>query len=348
MARRARRIAEHAAPRVEVSVVHRPQDPRGYARLWRRLLLSRRPDAVCIYDVNPREVLPGLLARVRGVPVILEIGDIAGDMLEHWNTPAPRVRYRKVVEHAAWRGASALTVRGPAFIPILRERGVRRPVHVVPEGVDRDAFRPLDPAPGRALLGLRDGERAVGVVGSIVWNPATATAYGWELVEALPRLPGDWRVVLVGEGDGLEPLRAGAESLGAGDRLITPGRLPHERIPDVLAALDAVTWTQEPAYGLGRTTLKLPEYLACGKYVLAGDAPMAVELIRDNGEVLRYAGGRDLGYARAMADAISRLPPREELDRLGAAGIERSAPFGWDEVAARFCEVVESVGHQLG
>jgi glycosyltransferase involved in cell wall biosynthesis len=167
-------------------------------------------------------------------------------------------------------------------------------------------------------------------------------------VEALPRLPAEWRAVLVGEGNGLGPLRARAESLGVGDRLITPGRLAHERVPDALAALDAVTWTQEPAYGLGRTTLKLPEYLACGKYVLASDAPMARELIRDNGRVLPYAGGHDLGYAQAMARTIAGLPRREELDRLGAAGVERAAPFGWDEVAARFCEAVESVGHELG
>ena len=154
-------------------------------------------------------------------------------------------------------------------MPLLRERGVRRPIHVVPEGVDRERFRPLDPASGRALLGLNEGERAVGVVGSIVWNPVTATAYGWELVDALPHMPREWRAVVVGQaggqGEGAARLRERAVDLGVGDRLLTPADIQHEQIPSVLAALDAVSWTQTPdAVGSGRTTLKLPESWPAG------------------------------------------------------------------------------------
>ena len=228
-------------------------------------------------------------------------------------------------------------------MPLLRDRGVTRELPVVSEGVDHDRFRPLGPGPGRALLGLAEGERAVGMAGSIVWNPVTEVAYGWELVDALPRMPAQWRAVLIGQGDGLGPLRRRAEDLGVGDRLITTGAVPHERVPELLAALDAVTWTQTPdALGTPRLTLKLPEYLACGKYILASDVGVARELVDGNGARIPYAGGRDLAYARALADAVGGLPARAELDRLGAVGIERSRRFGWDEVTARFCEVVEA------
>ena len=342
MARRARQVARHSAPRLAVSVVHRPAGPRGHVRLWRRISSTARPDAVCAYDANPRELFPSLLARLRGVPVILEVGDLAAEQLAAHGARGPRLAYRKVVERTGWRGASVLTVRGPGFVPLLRERGVRRPVHVVPEGVDRSEFRPLDPRPGRALLGLHDGERAVGMAGSIIWNPVAGTAYGWELVDALPYLPGVWKAVVVGKGDGVARLRARASGLGVGGRLITPGAVGHDRMPSVLAALDAVTWTQTPdAVGSGRTTLKLPEYLACGKYVLASDVGQARRLIDANGVLLPYAGGRDPAYSRAVAETVASLPERDELDRLGAGGIERAAAFGWDAVAAAFCEAVE-------
>lgn len=346
MARRARQVARHAAPRIQVSIVHRPAGLRGQARMWRRMLRAARPDALCAYDVNPRELFPSLLGRMRGVPVIVEVGDLAGELLAAHGVRGPRLAYRRGAERAAWHGASVLTVRGPGFVPLLRERGVSRPIHVVPEGVDRELFRPLDPAPGRALLGLSEGERAVGVAGTIVWNPVTATAYGWELVDGLPHMPGEWRAVVVGQrygqGDGVARLRARAEELGVGDRLLTPSRIEHEQVPSVLAALDAVTWTQTPdAAGSGRTTLKLPEYLACGKYVLASDVGEARRLIAGNGRLLPYAGGRDLAYARAVAGAVAALPDRAELDRLGAHGVERAREFGWEAVADRFCEVVE-------
>lgn len=342
MAHRARQVARHASPRVTVSVVHRPAGRRAHARLWRRMLTAPRPDAVCAYDVNPSELLPALVARLRGVPVIVEVGDLASELLAAQGVRGPRLAYRSAAERAAWRGASVLAARGPGFVPLLRERGVRRPVHVVPEGVDRERFRPLDPEPGRALLGLSEGERALGVVGSIVWNPVTATAYGWELVDALPHIPGEWRAVVVGEGDGLVRLRERAAELGVGGRLLTPGRVEHDRIPSVLAALDAVTWTQTPdAVGSGRTTLKLPEYLACAKYILASDVGEARTHIEENGRLLPYAGGRDLTYARAIAGVVAALPARAELDRLGASGTSRVEGFGWNNVAARFCEVVE-------
>jgi glycosyltransferase involved in cell wall biosynthesis len=339
---RAREIARHAAPRVDVRVLHKPQSVAAYARLWRAVAAGPRPDAICVYDVHPRELLPAAVGRLRGLPVIVETGDVAAELIASAGAGALRVAYRRAAERAAWRWASVLAARAEGFVPLLADLGVERRIEVVPEGVDRELFRPLDPGPGRALLGLRDGEHAVGVVGSIVWNPVTEVAYGWELVDALPDLPPSWKAVIVGSGDGLGRLRARAEELGVAERLITPGRVPHERVPELQAALDAVTWTQTPdLVGIPRLTLKLPEYLACGKYVLASDVGAARDLVEGNGERVPYAGGRDRAYAHAIAKAVAGLPDRAELDRRGAEGIQRSAQFAWDVVARRFCEVVE-------
>ena len=323
-------------------MVWRPTSRAGYARLWRQIATGRRPDAVYTYDANPRELAPAALAGLRGVPVVVEIGDLITELLAATGVRAPRLAYRRTLERAAWRRASVLAVRGPGFVPALRDHGVTRPIEVVPEGVDRSVFRPLDPQPGRERLGLGESERAVGMIGTVVWNPVTEVAYGWELVDALPGLSPEWKAVIVGDGDGLARLRERARDLGVADRLITPGRVAPDELPGLLAALDAVTWTQTPdAVGTPRTTAKMPGYLACGKYILASDVGAARELVRENGVRLPYAGGRDSSYAQAVAKTVAALPDRAELDRLGATGIERSAQFSWDVVAQRFCEVVE-------
>ena len=75
--------------------------------------------------------------------------------------------------------------------------------------------------------------------------------------------------------------------------------------------------------------------------MLASDVGEARRLIGENGQLLRYAGGRDLAYARAMAAAVVALPDRAELDRRGASGVERAREFGWEHVADRFCQAVE-------
>jgi glycosyltransferase involved in cell wall biosynthesis len=227
---------------------------------------------------------------------------------------------------------------------VLAERGVRRPAFVVPEGVDLERFAPRPPGAGRRLLGLRDGDVAVGVVGSIVWSPVQRTGYGWELVEALPRLPARVKVVLVGGGDGIAPLRARAQQLGVADRLLTPGVLAHDRIPDALAALDAVTWTQTPdALGRCRTTLKLPEYLAAGRFIVASDVGAARVHVDGNGARIPYAGGRDPRYVEGVAGVLAEVArdPAAARER-GLLGVAKAAPFAWPRVAAAFHDALRA------
>jgi glycosyltransferase involved in cell wall biosynthesis len=342
MARRAQRIAEHAPAGLDVDVVHRPGGPGAERALLRRLARAPRPDVVVAYDCDPRELRPALVLRARGVPLAVETGDVAADVIRALGGSRARVARRRVTEAAAWRFADRLLVRGSGFREVLAEHGVRRAVHVVPEGVDLARFAPRPPDAGRRLLGLRDGDVAFGVVGTIAWNPVPRTAYGWELVEALPRLPVEVKVVLVGDGDGVARLRRRAAELGAADRLLTPGALAHEQIPDALAALDAVTWTQTPdALGRCRTTLKLPEYLASGRFIVASDVGAARSYVDGNGARVGYAGGRDPRYVEAVAAVLAEIArdPAAARER-GLAGVAKAAPFAWPRVAAAFHEAL--------
>jgi glycosyltransferase involved in cell wall biosynthesis len=283
-----------------------------------------------------------LLLRARGVPVALELGDVAADVIRALGASRARVARRRATEAAAWRLADALLIRGAGFADVLAERGVRRRVHLVPEGVDLAAFAPRNPEAGRRLLGLRDGDVAAGVVGTISWNPVPQTAYGWELVEALPRLPRNVKAVLVGGGDGVEKLRARGAELGVDDRLVTPGVVAHERIPDILAALDAVTWTQTPdAAGRCRTTLKLPEYLASGRFIVASDVGAARTCVDGNGTRVPYAGGRDPRYVDGVAAALAEVARDPgAARRRGRLGVAKAAPFAWPRVATAFHEAL--------
>jgi glycosyltransferase involved in cell wall biosynthesis len=223
-------------------------------------------------------------------------------------------------------------------------------VHVLPDGVDLERFRPDGPSRFREQIGLPADALAVGVVGSIVWNPTARTAYGWELVEALPLVSSRVHAVVVGDGDGVGRLRARAAELGVGERLLTPGRVPHELVPAVLRGLDAVTWTQTPdTVGRCRTTMKLPEYLACGKYVLASDVGEARRCVRANGCRIPYAGGRDRAYVRGIAEAIAALDRDRSLAERGLLGVETARRFAWERIGSGFAGVVrEAVERRRG
>lgn len=337
MARRARALAEHAPGGVEVAVAHRPLTPRPF-------LTGERPDVAYVFDSHPAELRAAAALRARGVPVVLEAGDVGWVLERAKGASRGSVMTRELLERASWRFADGLTVRGEGFRDVLRDLGVAREATVIPDGVDLDAFAPGDPRPGRRRLGLTDDDVAVGVLGSIVWVERAQTAYGWELVEALPRLPARVKAVIVGDGTGLVRLRARAGELGVADRLLTPGAVPHADVPGILAALDAVVWTQTPdVVGRCRTTMKLPEYLACGSFVIASDVGEARRSVDGNGVRVAYRGGRDPAYVDGVTGAVAGVAAdpgaARERGLLGRAHAER---FGWERVAATWADVVRA------
>jgi glycosyltransferase involved in cell wall biosynthesis len=350
MARRASELAARA-PTLEVAIAPRTVGRRALARRIRAVLTAEAPDAVVVFDSNPRELAPAALLRARRVPLLLDTGDVGAALLAKAGTHGRARRAgRTLVERASWHRADTLMVRGEGFRGVLARHGVARAVEVLPDGVDLKRFRPLDPRPWRARLGLADTDLAIGTVGSITWSPSESTAYGWELVEALPLTPSGVKAVIVGEGDGLARLRARSRALGVEDRLRTTGQIPHRAVPGVLAALDAVTWTQTPDdVGVCRTTMKLPEYLACGKFILASDVGEARRSVAGNGRRLRYRGGRDPEFVQAVARVALELCDDRTITARGIAGrAAAAAHFDWDRLGRQFAAIVEETIRRAG
>ena len=196
--------------------------------------------------------------------------------------------------------------------------GTRRPESAwIPDGVDCQVFRPLRDDPAVAALrhehGL-EGRFVVGLVGSIHHNPALDLFYGWELAEALALIPAEVPItgVVVGDGPGRPVLEARRDRLGLGDRLRLIGRVPHEQVPAWMNVFDVglSTQTDDPV-GWGRTTAKLPEYLACGTPVVCSDVGEAHRWLASSGQTLPYRGLRDGSYPARLAERLGTLVGRD-------------------------------------
>jgi glycosyltransferase involved in cell wall biosynthesis len=211
---------------------------------------------------------------------------------------------------------------------ILASRGYRRPVRYVPLGVDPERYRP--PGSERAAERERRGLSGfvIGYVGRLLAMKGLSV-----LLDALPAVPGDWTLLVVGSGPEEHALRRQAERLEIGDRVRIEGGVPHEQVPRLMGLLDVLVlpslttshWKEQ----FGRV---LTEAMACGVPVVGSDSGAIPEVIGDAGRVVPEGDARELGCTLA---GLAGDPA--ERGRLAAAGRRRVLEhFTWERVVAHW------------
>ena len=175
---------------------------------------------------------------------------------------------------------------------------------------------PEDRERRREELGIPPDAIVFGLVGSLSWTEGIDYCYGRELVSALRTVDRpDLRVLVVGDGSGLERLRelAGEE---LGRRILLPGRVPREQVAGYLAAIDVASLPQSvDRVGSFRYTTKISEYLSAGLPVVTGEIPLAYDL--DDGWIWRLAGDApwDSTYVSRLGQLMQAVSAEEVESR---------------------------------
>jgi phosphatidylinositol alpha-1,6-mannosyltransferase len=205
---------------------------------------------------------------------------------------------------------------------------------VIPYGVDAELFRP-DPA-RRAIWRERLGIPAPAPIVLGVGRMATKKGFH-VLIDAFREIAGrvpDARLVLAGGGDLLAELKERSRELGS--RVLFPGTVTHDELPDLyraadLFALSAVHDRKGNVDGLPNVIL---EAMASALPVV-GTRISGLPLAIVPGETGWLVGEGEAGeLATALLAALGNLPGSRHL---GAQGRQRAlAEFGWDSVGARY------------
>lgn len=136
----------------------------------------------------------------------------------------------------------------------------------IDNAVNTDRFHPGSTETARAEIGVEDFDPLIGYVGG---RPAERG--GRALVEAAARLSERYPrlgVLIVGDGPGMEGLRARAKELGVDERCVLTGYVPFDRVPAHVNALDVAVSISQLEDRRAASELKVRQYLACGKPVV--------------------------------------------------------------------------------
>lgn len=306
MAERANAFASRLKDRHNIRVAYRSSRKIASMLRFFAFLVKAQPAVIYVFDMSYSGVLAGLLYKLTfGARVIIDTGDAIYELARSMGRGKVGRTLTRLLETISLRAADRIVVRGTFHQRILEEQGVR--AELIHDGVETSQFRPMDVAALRRECGL-EGFVTLGVVGSVVWNDALGMCYGSEIAEVIALLKGaPVKGVIIGDGPGLSRLEDYCRALGIEDRILFMGRIAYDELPRYLSLIDVCISTQtDDVVGQVRTTSKLPQYMAAGRYVLATRVGEAALCLPDE-MLVEYEGKSDPSYARRLSERIEGL-----------------------------------------
>lgn len=299
-----------------------------------------RPDVVFTRDLGtasvvlrvPKSLRPPLVYESHGfAPVFAEtLPQLVSGAAAASQAKLQRLHAR---EERVWRLAEGYVAITEGVATDLSGRfGARSALAIVPDGVRLDPARQFV-APRRAATPV------VMYAGHL---------YPWKgvdvLVQAVGLLPGVRGVIVGGhpaEGD-LERLQALARTLQVQDRITFTGLVPRSEVARRLAEADVlvIPHTATPVSERYASPLKLFEYMAAGKPIVASDVSAIREVLRDGENACLVPSGD----AEALARGIAKLTNDPDLTaRVARRAFDEASSYSWDRRAERLERLLDDV-----
>ena len=321
--------------------VHVPQKPFIRARAFQAKLfieLCRLPRPHVVYvRLSAGMVAPLIWAYITGMPLFVEVNGIMDlEYLMGQNGVANirtwlKVRRMRIVESLNLKKAT-----GIVFVTDqLKEYYTRRyripqeKATVINNGVDLEIFRPMDKQQSRRQLGIPEGPALLGFVGSLApWQGVNDAIRAMKILRERSVL---CRLLIVGQGTEEARLRALVRELELSDRVIFAGAVHLEVVPVYISACD-ICLIPKRNLTSGVSPLKLYEYMACARPIIATDVP-GLEIVSKVGAGVNAQAGSPESLADAIEELIQRKEEWNEMGRRGRLYVERHA--SWQSIAEK-------------
>ncbi len=317
-------------PRAIYEVIELGYSVPAFFRLWRAW---RRTKPDVLYERYNLFFLAGLwLKKLTGIPMLLEINAPLADEracfdglslrgLAHWS------------ERAVWRGADHALPVTQVLASRVADAGVHsEQITVIHNGVG-DGFLDYQPS-GRQFPW--DGKLVLGFTGFVRDWHGLDRVIEWLSADA----PADAVLVIVGDGPARPDLEKRAAQLSVSERVYFTGVVGRADVPDYVASFDVAL---QPAVVAYASPLKLFEYMALSRCIVAPASANVLEVLTDQKDALLFDPDSDQGFQQAIQAACASADLRRDMGRSARQTLE-SRKYLWSENAARVARLAISAG----
>ncbi|MGZ4317716.1 MAG: glycosyltransferase [Gaiellaceae bacterium] len=313
-----------------------------------RVLWTRRRRAHTCYVRHYWGQIPSVLAaRALHYRVVTQVDDMPYGPGYEGRRPGPRAwladRIRRRTAASMVRAAAAIVAVTDNLKALLVRDYAARPdqVVVLPNGVDVELFRPLDRAAALRASALDPGARYAIFTGLFAEWVDFDTLLGAFARVAAERP--EARLLLVGDGAERPRVESLVDKLGIREQVVLIGfvREP-ERVATLLGAATVCLVANRPEHRarIGVSPVKLAEYLAAGRAVVADAMPGVEDVVGGGGAGIVFP----VEDVDAAAEALgSLLDDQQRADELGRAGRRLAEErYSWQSIAEQTARLLRN------
>lgn len=248
------------------------------------------------------------------------------------------IKFRKYKEISMWkRSDSIIAVTSGIKQHLVQFQIDEAKIHVIENGANTKLFKPIDKSIARDKVNLNQEYRYICFVGNLA--PWQGVEF---LIKASPlvlKRCADARFLVVGDGIMKKEWMQLAEDLGVADKYIFTGSVPYEMAPIYINASDICVVPKKPLKS-GYSPLKLYEYMACGKPIIA-TRTKGFEILEGVDAGILINPENPAEFANSI---LLLLADPESLQNIGNNGRTFVvANHSWDSVARKVLDVCNKV-----
>ena len=272
--------------------------------------------ASLIYVRQMNSFLPLLLARLYRTPSVFEIPN--DPFLAYESSKLIRRIFEKLTDKAAMALSNRIVVLSEWSKKRLSEIGGIMPSKIVvtPSGTDINLFRPLDKIECCNEIGLNPTSFYIGFAGSFFDYEGVDV-----LIDSAPfilEIFPNTKFLLVGDGPMMNDWKARISLKGLQDSFIFTNRIPYKEVHTYIGAMDICVAPHHKETNQA-SPVKLFDYMACGRPVVASDIEVVREITSGCDCALLISPSSPGEWARSIVSLVSNPDRRKIMGSNGRA-----------------------------